>query len=227
MRPITIIAVLWASLCGLAPASALALTPAPNTAYASDNPAASGLTTPPTMAVPIAVTAHVGTMCQVISGGAGAGAGAFGDTVLLDAGAPGSIVNPDGRIRTDLNASTAASASVTQSYQINCTGTNNQISLQATPLVTGTGSAPTGYSATVNYTAEVDFSVVGGTSPVKLSHNSDSSLNTGNLGTGVSLANNANDIVIKAYGFDAATHGAVLTAGAYSGAITVIIKAGT
>ena len=225
MRPRAVVALLFVSAWALAPTAALAQ--AANTAYASDNPG--GPASPNSIDVKVDVTAQVGTVCSVISGGTAGGAGTFGDSVNLDnvGAAGGKIVNANGTVRTDLNTSTSAAASVAQTYQINCTGTNDAITLKATPLATAI-AAPTGYANTVNYTAEADFAVTGGTSPVKLTDSSDSTTHNGLLGSGVKLANAAGDILIKAYAFNTSPNpGNVLVAGAYQGVITVTITAGT
>jgi hypothetical protein len=190
------------------------------TAYAADNPG--GPTGPNSIGVPVPVTAQVGTLCQVIAGGQHSGAGVFGDDVDL-----GVIADANGHLLSNLSSS---NASVRLTYQINCSGANNAVTLKATPLINGTGGAPANYAATVNYTAEADFAVVGGgASPFKLTQPSTSTTNSGNFGSGVSLANSDQDVTIKAYGFATPTNTTndILVSGAYQGVITVTIAVGT
>jgi len=214
---VTIMALLALSLAPLI-ARAQAM---PGTAYAADN--GGGPAGPNDIALSIPVTAHVGSVCSVVTGG-GAGGADFGSTVQL-----GDLADQNGHLVSALNASTSAAASVIQQFQVDCTGSNDAISITATPVAIAPAvSAAPGRASSVDYTAEVDFATTGNANSVTLSHEADGTLALGSLGSGVSLANAANDVTIKAYNFRTAnTATDVLVASpSYTGVITITISAG-
>jgi len=170
---------------------------------------------------------NVPDQCSVISsttsGGAVPGGASFGDTVNL-----GTIAGANGELGGSISGSTADQLP-TETFQINCTGANNQVTLVATPLATTGATPPAGYANSVNYTAEADFAVVGGgANPAVLSQSSTiATPASANLGAGVRLANSgSNNVTIKAYGFNTTNPTAILVAGTYNGQITVTISAG-
>jgi len=171
----------------------------------------------------IVLNGNVPAQCSVVNAGAPP-AGDFGDTINL-----GVLSDANGHLKSGL---TGGSNQIgTETFEVNCTGANNTVTLLASPLATS-APAPAGYANTINYTAESDFAVAGGSppasSPVKLIQASTvaTPLSQG-LGPGVRLANPGNNITISAYSFNTAnTLTDVLVAGAYSGTITVTIDAG-
>ena len=173
----------------------------------------------------VTLTGTVPAQCAVISGGAGTGVGTFGDTVAVNGG---TLADSTGHLASALSGATNASAGFNEQYQIMCTGANNAIALSATPRTTAAG-APTGYANAINYTAEADYGVVGGTSPVVQTFVTPLGPTAGpaTLGSAVRLANAANNVTIRFYTFHTANATDVLVAGAYSGVITVTIGAGT
>lgn len=169
----------------------------------------------------INITGHVPAQCSVITAGTPP-SGDFGNSVNL-----GNLADANGHLLSALAGSTNSLG--TQSFQVSCTGAGNQITLKATPLATNpVVAAPAGYANTINYTAEADYSVVGGTSPVVQSHTSDSSTSTTSFDSGVRLANTAGNIVIKAYSFNTSnTATDILVASTnYAATITVTIDPG-
>lgn len=204
----------------LAPLAARAQA-VPGTAYAADN--GGGPAGPNNIALNIPVTAHVGSVCSVVSGGSPT-SGDFGATVQL-----GDLADQNGHLVSALNASTSAQASVVEQFQVNCTGANDAISISATPVAIAPAVSPApGHASSVNYTAEVDFATTGNANSVTLSHQADGTQALGALGAGVSLANTANDVTIKAYNFRTANPATdvMVASPNYTGAITVTISAG-
>ena len=193
----------------------------PGTAYAADN--GGGPAGPNDIALSIPVTAYVGSVCSVVTGG-GAGGADFGATAQL-----GDLADQNGHLVSALNSSTSAAASVVRQFQVDCTGANGAISISATPVAIAPAMSPApGHASSVDYTAEVDFATTGNASSVTLAHEADGTQALGALGAGVSLANSANDVTIKAYNFRTAnTATDILVASPnYTGVITVTISAG-
>ena len=91
------------------------------------------------------VTGTVTTKCAVITGGSGS---TFSGTIGLGTlnGANGTI------LLSTLNTSTVTAAAGSQAFQVNCNGSDATIDLKASRLSTS-GSAPTGYSANIDYSA--------------------------------------------------------------------------
>ncbi|MFI4933448.1 MAG: hypothetical protein ACHP7N_02410 [Caulobacterales bacterium] len=224
MRATAIITAIVLGALTLAPCHAFAT--ALRTAYAKDN--GGGPTSPNDIVVQVQVTASIGSVCSVVVAGNPPAGADFGATVAL--GNSGVIANASGHLLPALTASTSAAAAVNQSFEVTCNGTANVVSLKATPLATvPVVAAPTGYANTVNYTAEVDYAVVGGASPFTLSSTSDSALHTGTFPSGVTLANTANDITVKAYDFTTGANVAtdiLVASPSYAATITVTIGAG-
>lgn len=161
---------------------------------------------------------HVDTKCSAI-GGSGS---TFSSSVDL-----GDLSGADGQLSAALAATSASSpAGGVQNFQIACTGAGNNISLKADPIKAQTAVAATGYANTINYTAEVDVALASG-STSSTSHTSDSTTTTTTLNAADRLANQANNVQIKAYALNT-TAGALLVADPnYSGLITVIISPGS
>jgi hypothetical protein len=220
MRATALVTAMMLGALTLAPLIARAQA-MPGTAYAADN--GGGPAGPNDIALSIPVTAHVGSVCSVVTGG-GVGGADFGATVQL-----GDLADQNGHQVGALSASTSAAASVVRQFQVDCTGANDAISITATPVAIAPAPPPApGRASSVDYTAEVDFTTTGAANSVAMSHEADGTLALGSLGSGVSLANTANDVTIKAYNFRTAnTATDVLVASpSYVGVITVTISAG-
>lgn len=220
MRATALVTTMILGALSLAPLAARAQA-MPGTAYAADN--GGGPAGPNDIALGIPVTAHVGSLCSVVTGG-GVGGADFGSTVQL-----GDLADQDGHLVSALNTSTNASASVVQQFEVKCTGANDAISITATPVAIAPAVSPApGHAASVDYTAEVDFATTGAAASVSLSHEADGSKALGALGAGVSLANTANDVTIKAYNFRTANPATdiLVASPTYTGVITVTISAG-
>jgi len=219
MRATALISTVAMGVLALAPSRAANICTAPCVAYAADN--GGGPAGPNFAQMDLPVTAHVGSLCSVVFSGNPPGGADFGDTVDL-----GDIADANGHLLSSLNTSSASSAVIDESFQVNCSGVANAFTLTATPLATSV-AAPAGYANTVNYTAEVDFLTTG--AGVSFAHASDSVTQDQNFAAGVGLANTANDVRIKAYNFNTAhTSSDILVASPqYQGIITVTISAGT
>ena len=168
----------------------------------------------------VAVEGAVASKCTVING---TSASAFGSTISL-----GELAASDGTLSTTLSGSTAANpAGGSQSFRVNCTQANAGVSVTSTALTNGV-TAPTGYSSTVDYQGRVEFATVGGSaSPVVFTDDSAASgATTGSLGTGVFLANQAGNVVVKAHSLSAGSGSPLLVAGNYAGSILVVITPG-
>jgi hypothetical protein len=168
------------------------------------------------------ITGSVAAKCSVVTAGTNPEGQDFGSTIAL-----GELAGTDGTLKTALSGTTSGSpAGGVQNFRINCTGAGNAITLKADPIVAAT-SAPTGYANTVNFTAEADYAVVGGTSPVVQSHTSDSTTNNASFPAGVRLANAANNVQIQVYGLATPNAGDILVADpSYLGHVTVTISPG-
>lgn len=163
----------------------------------------------------INITATMPTKCTVVTGGTGS---SFSGTIAL-----GTLNAGDGTLLTNLEG-TATPAGQTANFQVLCNGSDATVSLSATRFSNG-GSAPTGYSANIDYTAELDAALaVGG--PATYTYTTAASLPTATShNLGARLANTgSNNITVKVYSF-AAENGAtsVLAAGSYSSTISVSI----
>jgi hypothetical protein len=209
------------SVCALAATPAIADT----TAYASDN--GGGPATPNSIVLPpIPVTASVGSVCTVISGGSPPAGGDFGATVAL-----GDITDGNGHLTSAIRSASDAFAAAGQaaSFQVNCNGSANAVSIKATPLSTGSAAPASGYVTSVNYTADAVYAVTGGPGTVTQSTTSDGAVHNATFAAGVKLANTAGDIVIKAHDFTTAAPASdiLVASSAYAATITVTIGPGT
>ena len=163
----------------------------------------------------INVTGTVTTQCSVVVGGSG---NSFAGTISL-----GTLNAADGTLSALLSGSTSGAAAGSQAFQISCNGSDASVSLNASELSTGTGTAPTGYSRNINYTAEFDGSLAaGGIKAVTYNTTGLPGPTTSTLGG--RLANAPGNVVVKVYGLSA-ENGAtsLLEAGSYASTINVSI----
>ena len=168
------------------------------------------------------ITGSVAAKCTVITAGTNPEGQDFGSTIAL-----GELAGTGGTLKIALSGTTSGSpAGGVQNFRVNCTGAGNAITLKADPIVAAT-SAPSGYANTVNFTAEADYAVVGGSSPVVQSHTSDSTTNSASFPAGVRLANASNNVQIQVYALATPNAGDILVADpSYLGHVTVTISPG-
>ena len=163
----------------------------------------------------ITVTGNVTNQCAVVTGGSGT---SFSGTIALN-----ELDGSDGTLLSSLNNSSTTSAAGTQTFQISCNGADASISLSAGPLSTGSGTAPSGYSRNINYTAEFDGALAaGGVKSVTYNTTGTPAATTSTLGG--RLANAPANVSIKVYGLNAENGStSLLEAGSYSSTISVSI----
>lgn len=167
----------------------------------------------------VTIDGSVGDKCLVTNAGFVADPD-FGGVIHLNALDDGTT----GKLR---NIGTVSSSSDTSlNFRVVCTTATPGVSVSTTPLITGTGSAPSGYAATVHYDSTVAFDIAGAGSPDTVLTYTDgvtgpaanSASLTGRLATG------ATNIHVSATNFHTPGLTDVLVAGAYSGAISITVS---
>jgi hypothetical protein len=164
----------------------------------------------------ITITATAPTKCSVVTGGSGS---SFSGSITL-----GALNASDGTLLANLEG-TATPAAQQAAFQIKCNGSDATVSLSANRFSTGSGTAPTGYSRNIDYTAELDAALaVGG--PAVFKYTTAAVLpaaTSGNLGA--RLANTgSNNVTISVYSFGAENGvSSILEAGSYTSTINVSI----
>jgi hypothetical protein len=178
----------------------------------------------------ITLTGNVPAQCTIVSGGQGSGT-SFTDTISLNE-SNNSIADGNGHLWSDLSGATATSAA-TKTYRVNCTGAGNNISVTATALQTGDGTAPANYAAKVDFIAAADFSVISSSSVVSTvsqAYATKTSSTTGStsFGAGARLNNSGtSNITVRAYQFNTnSTTNDILVAGPYTGQIVLTVGVG-
>jgi hypothetical protein len=164
----------------------------------------------------ITVTGTVTGSCSVVTGGSGS---AFSGTIAL-----GELDDTTtGYLKSALTSATPVTGA-SQNFQINCNSGNPTIDVKATRLST-TGSSSGGYSANIDYTADVTATKAAGGTKL-YSYTTAATLPADNNSQlGDRLANAPANIVVAARSF-AAENGAtsILDAGSWSSTITVVIS---
>lgn len=159
----------------------------------------------------ITLNGNVASKCSVSSNSNGT---TFAQTVNF-----GELSQANGTLRNGLD--TDFTNAVVQATVVCNTGTP-KVSVDANPMVTGTGSAPTGYANTINYTANVAVSTA---TPGTV--NFSNATTAGPLAAtavGAALANSANNVKVTASGFGTPGGSDILVAGAYTGNIIIVIS---
>lgn len=160
----------------------------------------------------ISITGSVASKCTA--------SGGFTDTQDLN-----ELTDADGELAAALAATTAGAPAFTSNFTVDCTGANAGVSVTSTAL-TVSGTAPTGYTNTVNFTGRAAFDLVSpSAADSTLNVDDDSSVaaaTTDSFGAANFLANTTNNVRVSAYAFGT-TAGAQLLAGSYSGQIVVTI----
>ena len=160
----------------------------------------------------INITGTVQAKCLVVPGNGNT----FGTTVAM-----GELSQADGTLKTSATlSSTFASVGGTGlTAQVVCTSANPDVSVLSEPLV-NTVAADPGYDNSVDYTADVTFTRVGGTTLV-----SDASAvpaaSTATLAS--RLTGTGTNVSVATSGWTAS---GVLVAGSYAGKITIVIAPG-
>lgn len=164
------------------------------------------------------VTGSVTASCYVGSVGSPTGS-TFSGTIPL-----GELDDTTtGELKSGLSGSTSGTPAGSASFNVVCNGGNANVTLSATQLSTGSGTAPTGYSRNINYSTDLVAALT--PSGSKTLTYSTVGLPAATADTlGGRLANTANDITVKVYNL-AAENGAssILEAGSYSSTISVSI----
>jgi hypothetical protein len=159
----------------------------------------------------ITLNGNVASKCSVSSNSNGT---TFAQTVNF-----GELSQANGTLRNGLDTDFTNAA--VQATVVCNTGTP-KVSVDANPMVTGTGSAPTGYANTINYTANVAVSTA---TPGTV--NFSNATTDGPLAAtavGAALANSANNVKVTASGFGTPGGSDILVAGAYTGNIIIVIS---
>jgi hypothetical protein len=171
------------------------------------------------------VTGSVANKCSVVQPG-GASSATFSGTIAL-----GALDDPDGTLRDNLIASTTAAPAdglhVTTRVVCNTSAPVVTISATAMQISGGTLDGTTGYSDTINYTAQVEVDEVGATSEFRRVNTLSGPVAPGATGAlAASISPSAADNVdVSVYAL--ASEGAntnVLAAGSYLGVVTVTIS---
>ncbi|HEY3811685.1 MAG TPA: hypothetical protein VGL66_00545 [Caulobacteraceae bacterium] len=139
----------------------------------------------------VGITGSVADRCVVNSSGGGE---TFSDTIPL-----GELTKSNGTLRGDLQGSSAISGA-TVKFSVTCTGSSPQVTLSATQLTAGLATPPSGFSDTIDYTAELDLDkAAGGTVPYTYNTATAAGPSTAPLGGQLSTANN--NVRVSAYSF--------------------------
>jgi hypothetical protein len=166
----------------------------------------------------VTVTGVVTPKCAVVPAGAG-GPGSFSGTIPLS-----ELDGADGTLLSTLTASTATASAGTYSFRVACNSAAPKVSVSATRLSTA-GTAPTGYSNDIDYTASADVGLAaGGTSNV--AYTTASALPAATVATLGPISNTgSNNVTVRAYALNAENGPtSVLVAGSYSSTITITIS---
>lgn len=165
----------------------------------------------------VVVTGSVASKCTVVSAGSPGAGSAFGGTIGL-----GALDDTDGTLKPALSGTTAGSSAGSMSFRINCNKVGAGVSVDADPLTTA-GTASTGYTNSVGYSADLVANLASG-GPDVFTNNTANPATTGTLSG--ALANAADNLTVRVYGLSTPA-GAILVAGAYQGAVAVTITPAT
>lgn len=160
----------------------------------------------------INITGTVAAKCFVLPGSGNT----FGTTVAM-----GELSQADGTLKTSatLSSTFGTVGGTGLTAQVVCTSANPDVSVLSEPLV-NTALAATGYDNSVDYTADVTFTRVGGTTlvsdPSAVPAATTATLASRLTGTGTNVS-------VATSGWTAS---GVLVAGSYAGKITIVIAPG-
>ena len=171
------------------------------------------------------VNGTVTAKCTVQPGGGSTFSGNIGLGPLDDS-------NGSGKISSTLASSTAGSPAGTASFSVICNSGAPSVSLSATSMQSNVVSPPSGYTNTVDYTAELDVGLAaGGTS--NFTYPTPSGPQGGGTALSGPMSNATDNVVVKVYHLntDGGSDSSVLTVGTFgspggatgSGVITINI----
>jgi hypothetical protein len=162
------------------------------------------------------ITGSVANKCAVLPGSGST----FGGTVAL-----GELAQADGTMATDLATRFNAAANAAQlNFRVVCNTATPTVAVDATELTTP-GTPPAGYASRIDYAAHVAVSLT----PTGTDTFSNDSRNAAGAATATSarIANNGgNNVSVTADTFGTAALTDLLTAGAYTGNISIVIAPG-
>lgn len=160
----------------------------------------------------INITGSVAAKCFVLPGAGST----FGTTVAM-----GELADTDGTLKpsSTLAATFGTAGGAGLSAQVLCTSANPEVSVLSEPLANVVAADP-GYDNSVDYTADVTFTRVGGTTlvsdPSAVAAATTATLASRLTGTGTNVS-------VATSGWTAA---GVLVAGSYTGKITILVAPG-
>jgi hypothetical protein len=150
--------------------------------------------------------------------------GSGGGSTFSGAISFGELTKTNGTLRGDMQNSSPVSGAVVKA-SVTCTTANALVGVSATELAT-TGTAPSGFSSALDYTAELDVDKAGGGTGqftyTTTTSNQSTSPTTTALGDAVSNSNN--NVRVSVYSFNSVgSNSNTLLAGTYSGVVYVTI----
>lgn len=183
-------------------------------AAAIATPAMAQTTTPTDVTGTINITGTVAPKCFVLGTAVGS---TFGTTVAM-----GELSKDDGTLKSsaDLSSKFNSEGGTALDARVLCTSASPQVSVFAEPLVNSV-SAPAGYDNSVDYSADVTFSLVGGTDQLV----SDSSVDATDTDATLTARLNGTGTNVEVRTSNWAADG-VLVSGSYAGKITVVVAPG-
>jgi hypothetical protein len=132
----------------------------------------------------------------------------------------GPIDDTDGTLR-NIGTIAAANNLSDLSFRVVCTTATPSVSVTAAPMVNPTGLVTAGYANTVHFTADANFSVVGGTDTFTVI--TDGTSTAGGTLTD-RLATGADNVQVDLSNFRTPAPAEVLTAGTYTGTVLITIS---
>ena len=131
----------------------------------------------------------------------------------------GALDDTDGTLRTiaDINASSDLN---NLGFRVVCTTATPTVAVSASPMVNA-ATAPAGYANTVHFTADANFSVVGGTDTYQVITDA-TATNGGTLSN--RLATGPDNVQVDLSGFHTPAVTDVLVAGNYTGSVSITIS---
>lgn len=162
----------------------------------------------------VTINGTVGEKCIVTDAGDDPNTD-FGGIVDL-----GALDDTDGTLRS-IAAISASSDLANLGFRVVCTTATPSVSVTAAPMVNASATAPTGYANTVHFTADANFSVVGGTDSFQVVTDG-TATNGGALSN--RLATGPDNVQVDLSNFHTPAATDVLTAGTYTGTVSITIS---
>lgn len=163
----------------------------------------------------INITGTVAKKCFVLNGSSASST--FGTTVPL-----GELAQSNGTLKpsSELSATFASYSASGLDAQVICTSATPNVSVKAEPLV-NTVAADAGYDNSVDYTADVKFTIVSGGPTTVSDVSTDTAATTATLAS--RLTGTGTNVEVRTSNW---TANGTLVAGSYAGKITVVISPG-